>query len=334
MPLASRRNRRSNIEVWPGFVDALSQLVIVIIFVLLIFTAGQFFLSDALYGSNEALARLNSQISDLVDQLAFEKKTSEDLRHDLSQLTSQLQAANVERDALTARLAEMSARADDAAARANRSASDLAGAQSTVDQVNQQLAALREQLAQLAAALDASEAKSKDQQVQIADLGKRLNAALASKVEELARYRSEFFGRLREVLGDRPDIRVVGDRFVFQSEVLFGMASADLSDNAKRQLLPVAQALKQIAAKIPDIEWVLRVDGHTDKRPIATPQFRSNWELSSARAISVVRFFIDQGIPANHLVAAGFGEFQPIEARDTEDAYQRNRRIELKLTER
>jgi chemotaxis protein MotB len=335
MPLASRRNRRSNIEVWPGFVDALSQLVIVIIFVLLIFTAGQFFLSDALYGSNEALARLNSQISDLVDQLAFEKKTGEDLRRDLSQLTSQLQAANVERDALTARLAEMSARADDAAARANRSASDLAGAQSTVDQVNQQLAALREQLAQLAAALDASEAKSKDQQVQIADLGKRLNAALASKVEELARYRSEFFGRLREVLGDRPDIRVVGDRFVFQSEVLFGMASADLSDNAKRQLQPVAQALKQIAAKIPpDIEWVLRVDGHTDKRPIATPQFRSNWELSSARAISVVRFFIDQGIPANHLVAAGFGEFQPIEARDTEDAYQRNRRIELKLTER
>ena len=227
MASASRRSRRSNIEIWPGFVDALSQLVIVIIFVLLIFTAGQFFLSDALYGSNEALARLNSQISDLVDQLAFEKKTSDDLRRDLSQLTSQLQAANVERDALTARLGEMSARADDAAARANRSAADFAGAQSTVDQLNQQLAALRQQLAQLAAALDASEVKSKEQQVQIADLGKRLNAALASKVEELARYRSEFFGRLREVLGDRQDIHVVGDRFVFQSEVLFGMASAD-----------------------------------------------------------------------------------------------------------
>jgi chemotaxis protein MotB len=335
MASASRRSRRSNIEIWPGFVDALSQLVIVIIFVLLIFTAGQFFLSDALYGSNEALARLNSQISELVDQLAFEKKTSDDLRRDLSQLTSQLQAANVERDALTARLGEMSARADDAAARANRSAADLAGAQSTVDQLNQQLAALRQQLAQLAATLDASEVKSKEQQVQIADLGKRLNAALASKVEELARYRSEFFGRLREVLGDRQDIHVVGDRFVFQSEVLFGMASADLSDSARRQLLPVAQALKQISAKIPsDIEWVLRIDGHTDKRPISTPQFRSNWELSSARAISVVRFFIDQGIPANRLVAAGFGEFQPLDAHDSEEAYQRNRRIELKLTER
>jgi chemotaxis protein MotB len=335
MAISSRRSRRSNIEIWPGFVDALSQLVIVIIFVLLVFTAGQFFLSDALYGSNEALARLNSRIADLVDQLAFEKKNSEDFQHQISQLTSQLQTANVQRDALTAKLAEMSARADDAAGRANRSASDLAGAQSTVDQLNQQLAALREQLAQLAAALDASEAKSKEQDVQIADLGKRLNAALASKVEELNRYRSEFFGRLREVLGDRPDIHVVGDRFVFQSEVLFGLASADLSENAKRQLVPVAQALKQIAAKIPtDIEWVLRVDGHTDKRPISTPQFRSNWELSSARAISVVRFFIDQGIPANHLVAAGFGEFQPIVPGDSEDAYQRNRRIELKLTER
>jgi chemotaxis protein MotB len=171
--------------------------------------------------------------------------------------------------------------------------------------------------------------------VQIADLGKRLNAALASKVEELARYRSEFFGRLREVLGDRPDIRVVGDRFVFQSEVLFALGSADLSDNAKKQLLPVAQALKDISSKIPpDINWVLRVDGHTDKRPITTAQFPSNWELSTARAISVVRFFMDQGIPANRLVAAGFGEYQPIDTRDSEDAYRRNRRIELKLTER
>jgi chemotaxis protein MotB len=349
MASLSRRNRRSNTEIWPGFVDALSQLVIVIIFVLLVFTAGQFFLSDALYGSNAALARLKSQINDLVSQLAFEQKTSEDLRHDLSQLSSQLQSVTGERDALTAKLAQLSARVDDAAAKANRGAADLAQAQqeiasrdaklgeaqSTIDQLNQQLLALRQQLAQIAAALDASETKNKDQQVQIADLGKRLNAALATKVEELARYRSEFFGRLREVLGDRPDIRVVGDRFVFQSEVLFDLASADLSDNARKQLVPVADALKSIATEIPpDINWVLRVDGHTDRRPINTAQFPSNWELSTARAISVVRFFIEQGIPANRLVAAGFGEFQPIDARNTEDAYQRNRRIELKLTER
>jgi len=335
MAISSRRQRRSSIDIWPGFVDALSQLVMVIVFVLLVFTAGQFYLTDALSGRDAALQRLTQRMNELTDLLSLEQKTSADLRLNLSQLSSQLQAVNAERDALTTRLA----RANDATAKANRSASDsegkLAEAQTTVDQLNQQLLALRQQLAQIAAALDASEAKSKEQQVQIADLGKRLNTALASKVEELARYRSEFFGRLREALGDRPDIRVVGDRFVFQSEVLFGLASADLSDNAKKQLLPVAQALKEIAAKIPpDLNWVLRVDGHTDKRPITTAQFPSNWELSTARAISVVRFFVDQGIPANRLVAAGFGENQPIDARDGEDAYRRNRRIELKLTER
>jgi chemotaxis protein MotB len=349
MAFSSRRQRRSSIDIWPGFVDALSQLVMVIVFVLLVFTAGQFYLTDALSGRDAALQRLTQRLNEITDLLSLEQKTSADLRLNLSQLSSQLQAATAERDALTTRLA----RADDATAKANRSAGDLEGkvaaaqqdvaqrdaklaeAQSTVDQLNQQLLALRQQLAQIAAALDASEAKSKDQQVQIADLGKRLNAALASKVEELARYRSEFFGRLREVLGDRPDIHVVGDRFVFQSEVLFTPANADLSDGAKKQLLPVAQALKDISAKIPpDLNWVLRVDGHTDKRPIVTAQFPSNWELSSARAISVVRFFIDQGIPANRLVAAGFGENQPLDPHSSEDAYRRNRRIELKLTER
>src|SRR5665213_614993 len=211
----------------------------------------------------------------------------------------------------------------------------LGQAQTTVDQLNQQLAALRQQLAQIAAALDASEAKTKDQQVQITDLGQRLNTALATKVEELAKYRSEFFGRLREVLGNRPDIRVVGDRFVFQSEVLFDPASAELTDAAKKQLTSVAQALKQIAAEIPtNIDWVLRVDGHTDKRPISTAQFPSNWELSSARAQSVVRFLIDQGVPPNRLAAAGFGEYQPIDTGTSDDSYRKNRRIELKLTER
>ena len=171
--------------------------------------------------------------------------------------------------------------------------------------------------------------------LKIADLGSRLNIALAQRVQELSRYRSDCFGRLREILGNRPDVRIVGDRFVFQSEVLFAPGSADLSDNAKKQLLPVAQALKDISSKIPsDINWVLRVDGHTDKRPITTAQFPSNWELSTARAISVVRFFMDQGIPANRLVAAGFGEYQPIDTGDSEAAYRRNRRIELKLTER
>jgi chemotaxis protein MotB len=201
--------------------------------------------------------------------------------------------------------------------------------------LNAQIAALREQLARLARALEVSEEKSKEQQIQISDLGRRLNLALASKVEELARFRSEFFGRLREVLGDRPDIRVVGDRFVFQSEVLFDPASADLGEPARRQLQPLVTALKELAQRIPgDLNWVLRVDGHTDKRPIATPQFPSNWELSTARAISVVKFLIEQGIPAGRLAATGFGEYQPLDGREDEVAWRRNRRIELKLTER
>ncbi len=201
--------------------------------------------------------------------------------------------------------------------------------------MNTQIAALREQLSRIAAALDLSEGKVKTQQTQIADLGKKLNLALVNKVEELSRYRSEFFGRLREILGDRPGIRVVGDRFVFQSEVLFAPGSADLTDDAKKALDPVIAALKEIAAKIPpDIDWMLRVDGHTDHRPISTAQFPSNWELSTARALSVVRYAISQGIPAERLAAAGFADLQPIDPADTPEAFRKNRRIELKLTER
>jgi len=353
MAITSRRQRRSSIDIWPGFVDALSQLVMVIVFVLLVFTAGQFYLTDALTGRDAEVRALRLKIQQLADMLALDETANADLRSTVAQLSSQLQAATAQRDALTNRIAELTNKADDAAAAARSGSADLeaklgaaqqqvaerdaklSAAQTTIDQLNQQILALREQLQQIAAALDASEAKSKEQQVQIADLGKRLNAALASKVEELARYRSEFFGRLREVLGDRPDIRIVGDRFVFQSEVLFPLGSADLSDDAKQRLLPVAQALKEISDKIPpDLNWVLRVDGHTDRRPISTPQFPSNWELSTARAISVVRFFIDQGIPATRLVAAGFGEFQPLDGGNDETAFRRNRRIELKLTER
>ena len=342
MAIPSRRQRRPSIDIWPGFVDALSQLVMVIIFVLLVFTAGQFYLSDALSGRDTQLREALQKLNDLSDLLALERKANEDLRLNITDLSSQLQRANNERDRLTNEVATLAGKAEEATAATNRSAAELAArdaklgeAQTTIDQLNQQILALRQQLAQIAAALEASEAKSKEQQVQIADLGRRLNAALASKVEELARYRSEFFGRLREVLGDRPDIRIVGDRFVFQSEVLFGLASADLSEDAKQRLLPVAQALKEISAKIPtDLNWVLRVDGHTDRRPISTLQFPSNWELSTARAISVVRYFIEQGIPANRLVAAGFGEHQPLDAGTDEAAYRRTRRIELKLTER
>ncbi len=204
-----------------------------------------------------------------------------------------------------------------------------------IEILNQQIAAIRQQLASIAQALEASEAKAEEQQVQIADLGRRLNVALASRVQELARYRSEFFGRLREILGQRADIRVVGDRFVFQSEVLFETGSAELEEPGREQLALLAQSLTEIAQKIPaEINWVLRVDGHSDRRPINTPEFPSNWELSTGRAMSVVRFLIDQGIPPERLAATGFGEFQPLDGGDDEIAYRRNRRIELKLTQR
>ncbi|MEO0911201.1 MAG: peptidoglycan -binding protein, partial [Pseudomonadota bacterium] len=207
---------------------------------------------------------------------------------------------------------------------------------SQVELLNQQISALRRQIAALEDALDASEDRDRESQTQIADLGKRLNVALAQRVQELNRYRSDFFGRLREILGGRSDIRIVGDRFVFPSEVLFPTGAAELSETGKSEMLKVANALIQIASEIPDdINWVLRVDGHTDNIPLSgRGRLRDNWELSSSRATSVVRFFIDEGIPANRLVAAGFGEFQPLEDADTDEARAKNRRIELKLTER
>jgi chemotaxis protein MotB len=341
MPLASRRSRRPSIDIWPGFVDALAQLLMVIIFILLVFTAGQFFLSDALSGRDKALKQLQQQVSELSDLLALERRTSADLRVSAASLTAQLAATTAERDQLTAQVADLSAKTKAEAARADQAETALAGEKQTsaaalsqVTELSASIAALRDQLAQLSAALDASEAKAKEQQTQIADLGRRLNLALATKVQELARYRSEFFGKLREILGDRPDVRIVGDRFVFQSEVLFEPGKADLADDAKKQLDPVIAALKEIAGKIPpELHWVLRVDGHTDRRPINNAQFPSNWELSTARAISVVRYMIDQGIPPGKLAAAGFADNQPLDPASTNDAYRRNRRIELRLTE-
>lgn len=212
---------------------------------------------------------------------------------------------------------------------------ELSGqAQGRVELLTQQVAALREQLKRLAGALALAEKQVKEQEVQLDELGRRLNLALARKVEELNRYRSEFFGRLREVLGEHPSIRIVGDRFVFQSELLFPTASASLVPEGKRQLAQLAETLKTVTHEIPtDIDWVLRVDGHTDRRPIRTEQFPSNWALSTARALSVVQYLIAQGIAPRHLAATGFGEFRPLDHADTAAAYARNRRIEIKLTQ-
>jgi chemotaxis protein MotB len=336
MPLASssRRNRRPSIDIWPGFVDALAQLLMVIIFMLLVFTAGQFFLSNALSGRDKALKELQQQVSQLGDLLSLERTHNARLTANAASLSAQLTATLAERDRLTARIGGLTARAETAEKSLSAQQQLSAAAKAQVDDLTASIAALRQQLAQIAAALDASQIKAKSQETQIADLGRRLNLALASKVQELARYRSEFFGKLRAIIGDRSDIRVVGDRFVFQSEVLFQPGSADLGAAAEQQLDPVVTALKAIAGKIPpDLNWVLQVDGHTDHRPVHNDRFASNWELSTERAISVVRYMIGQGIPADRLAAAGFADTEPLDHTDAPEAYRRNRRIELKLSE-
>jgi chemotaxis protein MotB len=344
--LPSRRQRRLGIDIWPGFVDALSQLLIVIIFVVLIFTAAQFYLTNALSGQKSLLATLRQDIADLKQQLSLVERERNEAREKNAQDVADLEASVKARDKMQADIADLTARIEESQSTARNELEDkdlamrqkdtaLRAQQDLVALLNQQIAALREQLSRISAALDLSEQKTKDQDVQIADLGKRLNAALASKVQELASYRSEFFGRLREILGNRPDIRIVGDRFVFQSEVLFQPGSADLGAEARQELGLLGGALRDIAGKIPaEIPWVLRVDGHTDRRPINTAQFPSNWELSTARATAVVKYLIEQGIPAERLAAAGFGEYQPIDAGSSDDAYRKNRRIEFKLTER
>jgi chemotaxis protein MotB len=206
-------------------------------------------------------------------------------------------------------------------------------AERRVAELTRQIQALREQLAAVSQALELEQAKVKDQRVEIAKLGERLNLALARRVQELNRYRSEFFGRLREALGDRPDIRIVGDRFVFQSEVLFDSASADLGPAGEEQIRRVARTLNEVSKKIPrDLDWVLRIDGHTDRRPIHTSEFPSNWELSTARALSIVRLLTAEGVPPQRLIAAGFGEYRPIDPGSTPAAWQKNRRIEIRFT--
>src|SRR5262249_4398814 len=302
MALSSRRQRRLGIDIWPGFVDALSQLLIVIIFVVMIFTAAQFYLTSALRGTETKVNEMSRIISDLTSQLSMIKKEKADLTVSLARTASELQASIAARDKMQADIADLTARIDESRSSARNELEDrdltmrqkdaaLRAQQDLAALLNQQIAALREQLQRISAALDLSEQKAKDQEVQISDLGRRLNAALASKVQELASYRSEFFGRLREILGDRPDIRIVGDRFVFQSEVLFTPGNADLGAEARHQLDLLGGALRQISGKIPaEIPWVLRVDGHTDRRPINTFQFPSNWELSTARATAVVKY--------------------------------------------
>ncbi|MFD2251056.1 chemotaxis protein MotB [Pseudochelatococcus lubricantis] len=343
MALSRGRREARRIDYWPGFVDALSTLVLSIVFLLSVFVLGQFYLSQELSGKDEALRRLNQQIAELTDLLALARSENRNLQDNLSTLQSTLQTSEAEQNRLQGLLTAGTDARSSASSEIGRLSSALASekeisgrALAQVELLNQQLAALRRQLAALEDALSASEARDRESQARIADLGSRLNVALAQRVQELARYRSDFFGRLRQILGERQDIRIVGDRFVFQSEVFFDTGAAELLPEGQRELDKVADALLELVEEIPpDIPWVLRVDGHTDRRPLSgAGAFRSNWELSSARAIAVVRYLQSRGLPPQQLLAAGFAEYQPLDPGDDEEAFKRNRRIELKLTER
>lgn len=343
MAFVKSRRRENRVDYWPGFVDALSTLLLAIIFLLSVFVLAQFLLSQEISGKDEVLNRLNAQINELTALLALEKSNRQDLEDVLAGVQASLEDSEQERSRLQELLASGSGESEQAQARISSLSQALdeeqqlsQRARSQVELLNQQISALRRQIAALESALDASEERDRESQTKIADLGRRLNVALAQRVQELNRYRSDFFGRLREILSDRQDIRIVGDRFVFQSEVLFPSGGAELNERGREEMLKVARALIEIGREIPDdISWVLRVDGHTDNVPLSgTGRYRDNWELSQARALSVVKYFIEQGIPADRLVAAGFGENQPLEDGDSAEARATNRRIELKLTER
>ncbi len=434
-----RRGGTAGMEAWPGYVDALSTLLMVVIFVLLVFVLAQGFLSVALSGRNKELDQVNRKLVDVGNMLSLEQTHSANLASSVAQLTSKLATATAAReslsvklsglgeqiatitaarDALTQQLGTANQQAQANGARANQLAAQLQDAAQrladmkraqdalnrtvTVDQATIQakladitkldeqaraLAALRDQLEQqaqnaavramtekqrreaveaqlagerklgdsakaqmallnqqvdqlkaqmnsVANALDIAQKSGRDKDVLIANLGLKLNTALAAKVQELQGYRSDFFGSLRKVLAGEPGIQIVGDRFVMQSDVLFPVGSADLSSDGAVQISKLAETVKHIAGKIPpNIVWVLDVDGYADRQPINGGQFTSNWELSAARAISVVQLLIKEGVPADHLSATGFGDNHPLDPADTQDAYARNRRIELRLTD-
>ena len=338
----SKRRRQEDSPYWPGFVDAMAQLLLVITFLLSVFMTAQFLLAREISGQDSALGQLRSQIAELTQLLALEKSAKGAVEANLLALSDDLSAEKLKTAALVASLASEDSKSSAATqtigglqTALDKEKALTSEALSQIELLNQQIAAMRRQLAQLNSILTDAETRNKSSEAQIAELGKRLNSALAQRVQELSRYRSEFFGRLRQILSQRSDILVVGDRFVFQSEVLFAKGDAEISPLGQEEMLKLADALRQLEAEIPqDIAWVLRVDGHTDIDPIKSPFFQSNWELSSARAIAVVKYLIAQGVAPKHLVAAGFGEFQPLDVGTSEDAKSQNRRIELKLTER
>ena len=385
MALARLGNtRRSENFTWPGFVDALATLLMVIIFVLMVFVLIQANLAYRVSGQDATLGEMRQQLASLSELLNIERRASADLAADLAQLQIQLETSETDRSALAEQLALVQATLGNRtselttlSAKQAKTEAAQAAAQDALDerlralqmvegqlaltearnrtqqqtirdleaettaskaeiaQMTLVLAGLRQRIEELTSLLAEKDRQAEADKVAIANLGKSLNNALASRVQELQQFRSEFFGRLRDVLKDRDDVQIVGDRFVFQSEVLFAPGQADIGPTGQSQLAQLAVALADIAAKIPDdINWVLQVDGHTDNLPVRAGRYTDNWDLSTERALSVVRFLVLQGVPANRLAATGYGEFQPLTNGDSIADRRLNRRIELKITQR
>ena len=372
--MRGRRGTGNGLEAWPGYVDALSTLLMVIIFVLLVFVLAEAFLSSALTGSNNTIDKLKQQISELTQSLSMETSKDATLSQELTALNAQLAQAQAANTSLTQQLATsnanlatlqgaqktMQAQLSDAQAQAAAATGRIATLQAQMEAVtgtpdmqqkladaqklsaqdeaqiallNQQLAALRAQLAALQTALDAAQTADAADKVQIVDLGKQLNEALARKVEELQQYQSVFFRTLSESLKGEKNIKVVGDRFVFESDVLFPVDEATITPAGQAEIAQVAQAVKEIAAKIPpNVNWVLSVDGYADAQPISGGPYKSNFDLSSARALAVLDLLIADGVPQNRLVVSGMGSNNPIAPGNTPADYAQNRRIEFRLT--
>lgn len=347
--IGSKRRARSTINVWPGYVDALSALLMLIIFMLLIYVVSQLYLSQTLSDRNMELARLNDRLNDISRLLGLEKDKNtvlqsqleasvtrneelqmrfESVRNQLMQQSAEAQAREEQLNALSQAIEEREQALDE---KDELSASQ----QDMILRLSNQIAALEYQLRQIASALKLQEQQTAEKEAELEDVSRRLNTLLAERVNELEQYQSEFFARLRRILEENENIRVVGDRFLLPSELLFASGSAQLGEAGQGELDKLAAVLLDVVERIPeDIDWILRIDGHTDVIPINTPQFPSNWELSTARAVAVVRYLAEQGIPERRMVAAGFGEFFPVTEGTSPEALQQNRRIELKLTDR
>ncbi|RBP31779.1 chemotaxis protein MotB [Marinobacter pelagius] len=347
--IGSKRRSRSTTNVWPGFVDALSALLMLVIFMLLIYVVSQLYLSQTLSDRDTQLARLNAQLDELSELLGMERSRTEALEEQMITLQEDYSSSLARNDELVSslestreQLMQQTATAEAQAERLARMEQSMAqkddmsaSQQAMILRLSNQIASLREQLRKIASALELQEQMTAEKEEELAKVSQRLNTLLAERVNELEQYQSEFFARLRDILATNENIRIVGDRFLLPSELLFASGSAELGEDGKRELDKLANLLLDVASKIPeDVDWILRVDGHTDIVPINTPKFPSNWELSTARAVAVVRYLAAQGVPERRMVAAGFGEFFPVAEGTSPEALRKNRRIELKLTDR